>query len=203
MKRILTLVLLCFSFTFMGQNFHTEFNYTDSTNNGITIQNSYPKGGLSYTDFDGKKYVYVIFWTSITNKTKSEIELTIDFPITTFGIQSSPSINFQLYLPFQKMTFEKDSLFNYGLDINMFFNNKENKRSSLRTTIAKNETYNFYIVLLNSQGINGIVRTGFELEHQNLIYKINGQQMNCGTIVPKKIKYKFTSTFLQLTFSFS
>jgi hypothetical protein len=46
----------------MGQNFHTEFKYEDSFNKGISIQNSFPKGGLKYKALNGNDYIYLVFW---------------------------------------------------------------------------------------------------------------------------------------------
>ena len=48
MRLLIAFTLLVSSFEIMGQNFHTEFKYEDSLNKGITIQNSFPKGGLKY-----------------------------------------------------------------------------------------------------------------------------------------------------------
>ena len=59
----------------MGQNFHTEFKYDDSLNKGISIQNSYPKGGQKYTAPNGKEYIYLVFWTCIKNETDSDLAL--------------------------------------------------------------------------------------------------------------------------------
>ena len=71
MKYLITFTVFLSSYLVMAQKFHTEYKYSDSTNNGITIQNSYPKGGQKYTGPMGKEYIYVVFWTCVTNETNS------------------------------------------------------------------------------------------------------------------------------------
>lgn len=180
----LTLFLTCF--TVLGQNFDTEFKYTDSINKGITIQNSLPKGGLKYTDLTGKEYVYAVFWTCITNETTSTLELTINFPNDSFTVPSSPDTKFQLYLPSEEMTIEKEPSFNYGLDLKYFLDKNINKPSQLERTINPNESCLFYVITLYNQGVNGVLRAELELQKQDLFYKITGNVIKCGRIVAKK-----------------
>ena len=170
----------------MGQKYHTEFKYDDSNKKGITIQNSYPKGGLKYTSPNGKEYVYVVFWTSITNERDSDLELSIDFPIESFTVPSSPNVNFNLYLPNEEMTLEKEPLFNYGLDLKSFLDENIEKPSELVKTISPNESYRFYVIALSNQGVDGVVRAGFELQKHKLIFKINNHEINSGQIKTKK-----------------
>ncbi|TDQ27837.1 hypothetical protein [Tenacibaculum caenipelagi] len=185
MKPLISFTLL-FSLAVMGQKFHTDFKYNDSLNNGIRIQNSYPKGGQKYTDpYSEKEYVYVIFWTRISNETASNLKLEIHFPHDSFTIPSSLNTIFNLFLPKEKMAIEKDVLFNYGLDINSVLNENINKPSELTTIIPPKNSYLFYTVAISNKGVNGVVRTGFELEKRDLIYKINGYKIICGRIVTK------------------
>lgn len=170
----------------MAQKFHTEFKYDDSLNKGITIQNSYPKGGQKYIATDGKEYAFVIFWTCITNETNSDLKLKIDFSQESFTVPSSPLVNFNLYLPTEEMTIEKESLPNYGLDLKSFLDENIDKPSELTLSISSNETHLFYSVAISNQGVNGPVRAGFELQKQNLIYKINNHEINSGQIITKK-----------------
>ncbi len=186
MKLLIAFTIFLSYLTTMGQEFHTEFNYDDSHNKGITIQNSYPKGGLKYTSPNGKEYVYVVFWTSITNERDSDLELSIDFPIESFTVPSSPNVNFNLYLPNEEMTLEKEPLFNYGLDLKSFLDENIEKPSELVKTISPNESYLFYVIALSNQGVDGVVRAGFELQKQKLIYKINNHEINSGQIKTKK-----------------
>lgn len=185
MKNLITLALLLFSFSVMGQNFHTEFKYVDSINKGITIKNSYPKGGEIYTDPNGKEYVYVVFWTCITNETDSDLEITIDFPIDSFTVHSSPDVNFNFYLPKEEMTIEKAGLFSYGLDLKSFLDKNIDQPSELLVTISPKDSHSFYVVALSNRGVNGVVRAGFELQKQELLYKINNYEINCGRVVAK------------------
>jgi len=186
MKLLIAFTLFLSSFTIMGQKFHTEFKYADSINKNILIKNSYPKGGQKYTDLNGKEYVYVVFWTCVSNETASDLELTIDLQSDSFTIPSSPNTKFQLYLPKEKMTLEKDSLFNYGLDLKSFLDKNIDKPSELQTTISPNESYLFYVVALSNKGVNGVVRAGFELQQQDLFYKINDHEISCGRIITNK-----------------
>lgn len=186
MKNLIVLALFLFSFSVMGQNFDTEFKYTDSINNGISIQNSYPKGGLRYTDPKGKEYVYVIFWTCITNETDSDLEITINFPIDSFTVTSSPDVNFNFYLPKEEMTIEKERLFNHGLNLKSFLDKNVDKPSELLATISPKDSYLFNVVALSNRGVNGVVRAGFELQKQDLFYKINGYEISCGKIIIRK-----------------
>ena len=169
----------------MGQNFHTDFEYTDSINKGIRIQNSYPKGGQKYRDINGKEHVYVIFWTCITNQRTKGLELNIAFPNNSFPIPSSPSTKFQIYLPSKKMTVENESLFNYGLDLKAFLDENFDKPTELHTIISPNKSYLFYVVALSNQGVDGVVRAGFELHNRDLFFNINNHKISCGQIFSK------------------
>jgi len=185
MKFHIVFTLFLFSNTIMGQNFHTEFEYDNEINKGITIQNSYPKGGQRFTTTNGKEFVYVTFWTCITNKASSNLELEIDFSANSFAIPSEPNINFKLFIPNDEMTLEKEKLPNYGLDIIGFLDENINKPSRLKTVIEPNSSYLFYSVVISDKGVNGTIRTGFELQKDELIYKLNSYEINCGKIVIK------------------
>tara|TARA_R110000850_G_scaffold269549_1_gene401862 strand:- start:69879 stop:70391 length:513 start_codon:yes stop_codon:yes gene_type:complete len=167
----------------MGQKFHTEFKYDDSINKVITIQNSYPKGGQKYTAQNGKEYVFAIFWTCITNETDTNLEIKIKLSSDSFIIPSSPNVNFNLYFPIEKMTLEKEPLPNYGLDLKLFLDKNIDKPTEFTTSISQNDSHLFYIVAISNQGINGVVRAGFELQKEKLIYKINNHEISCGQII--------------------
>lgn len=186
MKLLIAFTIFLTSLTIMGQEFHTKFKYDDSLNKGITIQNSYPKGGLKYIAPNGKEYAYVVFWTSITNERDSDLELSIDFPSESFTVPSSPNVNFNLHLTNEEMTLEKEPLFNYGLDLKSFLDKNIEKPSKLVKTLSPKESYLFYVIALSDQGIDGVVRAGFELQKQKLIYKINNHEINSGQIITKK-----------------
>jgi hypothetical protein len=186
MKLLFAFTIILSTLTIMGQEFHTQFKYDDSLNKGITIQNSYPKGGLKYTAPNGKEYVYVVLWTSITNERDSDLEFSIDFPLKSITPPSSPNVNFNLYVPIAEMTFENEPLFNYGLDLKSFLDQNIEKPSGLVKTINPNESYLFYVIVLSNQGVDGAMRAGFELQKQKLIYKINNHEIESGQIKTKK-----------------
>lgn len=186
MKLLIAFTLFVSSFEIMGQNFHTEFKYDDSLNKGISIHNSYPKGGQKYTAPNGKEYIYLVFWTCIKNETDSDLALSIEFPIEPFTVPSSPEVNFSLYLPIEEMTINKEPLFSYGLDLKLFLDNNIEKSPELIKTIKPNESHNFYVVALSNKGVDGVVRAGFELQKDKLVYKINNHEINCGRIISIK-----------------
>jgi hypothetical protein len=132
MKILNALILLLFTTAVFGQKFHTEFEYEILPNQTITIQNSYPKGGQGYTDINGNKYVYVVFWSCITNNSVSDIELNVNISANSFSIPSSPTLDFKLFLPNEEMTLDKDGLQNYGLDLSEFLNSNINSPSNIK-----------------------------------------------------------------------
>ena len=186
MKLLIAFTLFVSSFEIMGQNFHTEFKYDDSLNKGISIQNSYPKGGQKYTAPNGKEYIYLVFWSCIKNETDYDLALSIEFPIKPFTVPSSPEVNFNLYLPIEEMSPNKEPLFNYGLDLKLFLDKNIEKSAELIKTIKPNESYSFYVVALSNKGVDGLVRAGFALQKEKLIYKINNHEINCGRIISIK-----------------
>lgn len=163
-------------------NFYTKYEYTESNGARLIIQNSFPKGGMYYTDPNAKKYVYAVFWTRITNNTINPIELTIDFPLDSFEIPSSSGNFMKLLLPSDTMTIDKEPLYDYGLTIKSFLDNNNDKSSSLKRTINANESTAFYVVTLSNLGVGGTLRTGFSLKGQNLFYRINDKEILCGKI---------------------
>ena len=186
MKLLIAFTLFLSTFEIMGQNFYTEFKYDDSLNKGISIHNSYPKGGQKYTAPNGKEYIYLVFWTCIKNETDSDLALSIEFPIEPFTVPSSPEVNFNLYLPIEEMTQNREPLFSYGLDLKLFLDKNIEKLPELIKTIKPNESYSFYVVALSNKGVDGVVRAGFELQKEKLIYKINNHEINCGRIISIK-----------------
>jgi len=182
MRFIIIFIFFISSLNIIGQEFHTIFKYEDSFNNCITIQNSFPKGGLTYTAPNGDEYIYVIFWTSIINDGNSDLELSIYFPPISFTVLTSPTVMFNLYVPNDEMTFNKDLLFNYGLDLESYLDKNLGRQSKYVKTISPNQSHQFYVIALSNQRVNGVVRAGFELENQDLKYKINGYKMSCGRL---------------------
>lgn len=160
----------------------TEYKYPDAAKTDLIIQNSMPKSGIHYTDPKGKKYVYAVFWTQITNKTNKTLEINIDFPVDSFEFPPSSGNYFKLLLPSDTITLQKRDLYDYGLKIKPFLDHNIHKASSLKRTINPNESSGFYVVPLSNRGTNSTLRTGFRLKGQNLYYRINNKEIPCGKI---------------------
>ncbi|MBK9221807.1 MAG: hypothetical protein IPO16_06745 [Saprospiraceae bacterium] len=166
----------------------TKYEYTDSIGMNLIIQNSLPRGGLKYTDPNGKEYVYAIFWTRIINETVNPFEFTINFLKDSYELPSSPGRYFRILLPTDTMTLDKEPLFNYGLtDLESFLDNGIHKSSSLKRIINPNKSSNFYVVTLFNLGVDGTLRTGLNLKEQNLFYRINDKEIHCGKINLKNL----------------
>ena len=133
-----------------------------------------------------KNILIVIFWTCITNDKDTAIEININFSADSFILPSTPNVNFNLYLPIEEMTLEKEPLLNYGLDLKSYLDENIDKSSELIRTIFPNESHLFYTVAISNDRANGPFRAGFELENEDLIYKINGYEKNCGKITKQK-----------------
>jgi hypothetical protein len=153
---------------------------------GIVIQNSLPRGGLKYIDPTGKRFVYAVFWTRVINETATSLEIKINFPAGSFTMQAQPNTFFNLLLPPDKMTPDKEPLFDYGLTgLNFFLDNNLHKPTLLQRTIQPKEEYSFYVVTLFNQGVNGVLRAALVLQKQDLFYKIAGEEIPCGHITVK------------------
>lgn len=168
----------------------TKYEYTDATGARLIIQNSLPKGGLKYTDLTGKNYIYVVFWTRITNETIHPVELTLDFPLDSFELPASSGNYMKLRLPSDPITIDKVPLLDYGLAIKSFLDNGIDKASSLKRTINPKESSSFYVVAISNHGVNGTIRTGLRLKGQNLFYKVNGKEIPSGKLTSNKILKK-------------
>ena len=164
----------------------TKFEYTESNGARIIIQNSFPKSGLNYTDPEGNKYVYAVFWSRIINETDNSLELTIDVPLDSFEITTSSGNYMNLLFPADSMTIDKEPLYDYGLKVKYFLDKNRHKSSSLKRTINAKESSFFYVVTLSSSAVTGTMRTGFNLKEKNLFYRINNKEIHCGKIELKK-----------------
>ena len=149
------------------------------------IQNSFPKGGLRYTHSTGRNFVYAIFWTRVINKTDTPLELTMNFPADSFAIPQTDTY-VKLFLPPDTMTFDKESLFDYGLDLKSFLDTGFNKPTMLQRTINPKEECLFYIATLYNRGVDGVVRAGLFLKEKDFFYRITGIETSCGQIVLKE-----------------
>lgn len=160
----------------------TKYEYKDATGVGLIIQNSFPKSGINYTDLNGKKYVYAVFWTRIINKNVNPVQLSINFPLNSFELPTSSGNYVKLLLPSNTITHDKIPLFDYGLSVKSFLDQDIHKSSSLKRIIDPNESSGFYLVTLSNQGVNGKLRTGFSLRGQKLFYRIIDKEIPAGEI---------------------
>lgn len=169
----------------------TESKYIDPTGKTITIRNSLPKGG-GYTDPTGKKSGYGIFWTRVINETDSTFELTINFPADSFAIFRQPDSWLKLFLPPDKMSPDKEPLFDYGAaGLKSFLDTGLSKPTMLQRTINPKEEYIFYIGLLFKVPDNGPIRTGLVLKGQDLFYRVSiVKQLDSALIACGQIVYK-------------
>ena len=170
-----------------SQNTETKW-YSETNNNGIIIQNSFPKGG-PYTGQTKKhfNYSYLVFYSRVINQTEKAFELKINFPADSIGIPNSLDTFVKLFLPPDKMTLEKQNLFSYGVTEFESFDNA----TMFQKTLNPNEDCLFYVVAIfyqtkasaqNQQ--RGGNRTELVLEGQQLFYKMLPQidSMHCGEI---------------------
>jgi hypothetical protein len=166
--------------------------YSEAINNGILIQNSFPKGG-PYTGPTKKNFNYssLTFFTRVTNVAGAPLELTINFSADSFAIPSSPDTFVKLFLPPDTMTFDKEILYNYGVTDLVSFD----KPTSFQRTINPGEECLFYVVAIfyqtratarNQQ--RGGNRAELVLEGQDLFYRMPPQinSLPCGYIISKK-----------------
>ena len=159
-----------------------RYIYTDttyaSTGNGITIQNSFRKGGpmepeTPYIDTTGKQYFFTTSWTRVINGTNNSLELMINFPADSFPLSSPSGSYLKLFIPTETMTIDKLPLFSYGLTGMKFFVEANwNKATSLHRTIKPNDELIFYVVGLAYKTV-GPSRSAIILKGKDLIYRTN------------------------------
>lgn len=135
-------------------NFNTKYEYTESNGARIIIQNSFPKSGTHYTDPNGKKYIYAVFWTRVINETVNPLELIIDLPFDSFEFPPSSGNYMKLLLPSDTLTIEKEPLYDYGLALKPFLDSNRHKSSSLKRTIDPKGSTTFYVVTLSDRFSN-------------------------------------------------
>lgn len=170
------------------EHIHIKYVYADPVGEHLIIENSFPKGGLRYTDPKGNVYVYAIFWTRITNETSHPFELAIDFPADSFELPAAAGSHFRILLPADTMTHKKEELFDYGLPVSRSLDKALQKPASLKKIIHPDESDMFYVVAISDKGSNNPLRTGLSLKGQDLFYKINDKEIYCGKINLEKLK---------------
>ena len=171
------------------KDIYSNYDYTDSKGNRLTIQNGYPRGGTQYTDPKGQVGGYAVFWTRIVNETATPIELSIDFPIKPYELSNFPGKYYKILVPNDLMTLDKFSLPFYGLTgIESFLDHNIHTPSSLKRTInSKEATGIYFVMLIMSEKATGMTRTELSLKGQDLIYKISRYSM---TKPPKLVDEK-------------
>jgi hypothetical protein len=177
---------------------------SETENQGITIQNSFPKGD-GYTDSSGKIFGITLFWTRIINQTANLLELTFNFPSDSLIVKSSPDSYLKLFLPPDTMTLDKVSLYGYGItDLKSTLDTGLNNPSVLQRTINAKEDFIFYVGVLSDQvpdkkssghqtGVHqeaGVIRTALVLKDSDFYYRIgidlDSIFIPCGQIVFKR-----------------
>ena len=149
----------------------SELVHTDSKGNVLKFIHSFPRGGgVVYKN--GIKYSYVVFWTHVFNQSAGPIELMIKFPEVTYF--KSPDSYIHVLLPKESMRDDKVQSFDYGLtNLESLLNDQSKQLSVLQKNINPNKDYIFYtVVFMHIEGW-GPVRSKFEINEQNLFYKIN------------------------------
>jgi len=186
------LVLHSFCTFAAGQGMSKTQWYSETTSNGITIQNSLPRGG-AYTGPTKKHFNYsrLVFFNRVVNKTAAPLELTMNFSADSISIPASPDTFVKLFLPTDTMTLDKQTVFNYGVrDLESL-----DKPTMFKRTIKPGEECLFYVVGIfyqtkasaqNQQ--RGGNRAELILKGQKLFYRMPPQieAMPCGQITVKK-----------------
>lgn len=170
-----------------GQGVNSTW-YSETENNGIVIQNSFPKGGR-YMGNTHRNYnhSYLVFFTRVMNETEDSVELRMNFSGDSIPIPNSPDTYVQLFLPPDTMTLNKRSLFSYGLTELASLEHP----TQFKSTLAPKEDCLFYVVAVFYQTKaeawkqeRGGNRAELVLEGHNLFYRMLPQidALPCGRI---------------------
>lgn len=181
-KLFFLLFLLFTALSTSAQEFHTDITYTKGAHKNIRIENSYPRGGLGYTDAQNTSYGYVVFWSRVTNDSPQDLTLNIDFLATPYSIPTASGVYFNCYIPQKEMRPDNAQSQDYGLDVKHFLDTYSGTATHFHKVICAGESAAFYTVLLSNQGVQGVIRTGFALDQEALVYKINGHPIYCGNL---------------------
>ena len=162
--------------------------YSESQNDGITIQNSFPKGG-PYTgpvkaNFN---HSYLVFFTRIVNEREESVELRVHFSGDSVAIPRSPDTFVKLFLPSDTMTLAKQSQFSYGITEMASLD----EATSFERRINPGEDCLFYVVALFYQTKEeawrqerGGNRAAFSLKGEELFFHMAPQveSLSCGRV---------------------
>ena len=119
--------------------------YSSNTSNGITIQNSFPKGG-PYPGPTSKhfNYSHLVFFTRVVNETEHRIDLDLNFSADSIAIPNATDTFMKLFLPQDTMTLDKQGLFSFGVkDIESF-----DQSTKFQKTLNPKEDCSFYVVAI-------------------------------------------------------
>ena len=171
-----------------GQRLDTKW-YSETANNGVIIQNSYPKGG-PYTGSTNGNYnhSYLVFFTRVINETENPLKLAVNFSADSIAIPNSPDTYVKLFLPLDTMTLDKQSLFSYGLtELESF-----EQPTKFERELYPKEDCLFYVVAIfyqtRAEAWNqerGGNRAELVLKGQDLFYRMLPQidSLPCGQII--------------------
>lgn len=163
--------------------------YSESTTNGVIIQNSFPKGG-PYTGPTKKhfNYSYLVFFSRVINETDNPLEFTLNFSADSIAIPNSPDTYVKLFLPPDIMTLDKHPLFSYGItELESF-----DKPTSFQKKLNPKEDCLFYVVAIFYQTKadawsqeRGGNRAELVLKGQDLFYRMPPQidSLPCGQMI--------------------
>ena len=180
----------------------TQYEYSDSEEKSITIQNGYPRGGIKYIDPNGNESSYAVFWTRFINETDNTLELEIDLPVNSYEISNFPGKNYKILVPNNNISLDKIPLINQT-DLKSFLDNNIHKPALFKRIINPKESSGFYFVMLISTlEATGMTRTELKLKGQELFYKISRysktkpatiideKEIHCGSINLKNLKLR-------------
>lgn len=167
---------------------------TETDNNGIVIQNSFPRGD-GYKDSKGKVYPVAIFWTRVINRSKKPIQLSIDFKADSLVNPMMSDLYSRLFLPPDTMTLDKTQVYGYDItDLRYVLDNPVNELTSVQRTIAPDQEYMFRVGMFSdrtsnvqsARDHNYTLRTGLLLKNEDLVYVIraNRKSDTDSTLVP-------------------
>lgn len=108
-------LFVLFCYCAKGQGIDTQW-YSETKSHGLSIQNSFPKGGPYKGPITGQfNYSYLVFFTRVSNESEKPLELSLHFSADSIPIPHSPNTFMKLFLPPDTMTLNKRGLFSYGL----------------------------------------------------------------------------------------
>lgn len=152
-------------------------------NGGITITNSFPKGG-AYLDTNGEHHGYGIFFNAIKNDLDSTINLNINFPQLPISINNPSKTIVKLFLPNGIPSSEKYELLDFGVGDLLFLEDITGDLKTSQITINPGQQVFFYVGILFTHPGKGPVRTKLELDNKILNYRISYVSENWSKLIP-------------------